>query len=103
MKKFGEAVVKLRVPILILSVLLLFPSAWRYFHTRVNYDILSYLPEDIETMKGKDISVPVDLLPDKIRDAGKDYRSFAGISDDMEGKVRFIIKTDSITSGEEDE
>lgn len=117
MKKFGEAVVKLRVPILILSVLLLFPSAWGYFHTRVNYDILSYLPEDIETMKGQDIlvdqfgtgafsmvvvegmdfkdvsklkarieevdhvkqviwydsfvdlSVPVDLLPDKIRDA----------------------------------
>ena len=48
----------------------------------------------------------IDQIADRlkaIRDAGKDYRSFAGISDDMEGKVRFIIKTDSITSGEEDE
>ena len=57
MKKFGEIIVRLRVPILILSVLLLIPSAWGYFHTRVNYDILSYLPEDIETMKGQDILV----------------------------------------------
>lgn len=55
MIKFGKAVVKLRVPILIISFLLLIPSAIGYFHTRVNYDILTYLPEDIETMKGQDI------------------------------------------------
>ena len=55
MIKFGKAVVKLRVPILILSLLLLIPSAIGYFNTRVNYDILTYLPEDIETMKGQDI------------------------------------------------
>ena len=55
MIKFGKAVVKLRIPILIISFLLLIPSAIGYFNTRVNYDILSYLPEDIETMKGQDI------------------------------------------------
>ena len=55
MIKFGKAVVKLRVPILILSLLLLIPSAIGYFNTSVNYDILTYLPEDIETMKGQDI------------------------------------------------
>ena len=55
MIKFGKAVVKLRVPILILSLLLLIPSAIGYFNTRVNYDILTYLPKDIETMKGQDI------------------------------------------------
>lgn len=57
MKKFGEWVVKLRIPILILSILLLIPSGWGYLHTRINYDILSYLPEDIETMEGQDILV----------------------------------------------
>ena len=55
MIKFGKAVVKLRIPILILSFFLLIPSAIGYFNTRVNYDILTYLPKDIETMKGQDI------------------------------------------------
>ena len=55
MIKFGKAVVKLRIPILILSFLLLIPSAIGYFNTRVNYDILTYLPKDIETMKGQEI------------------------------------------------
>lgn len=55
MKKFGKGVVKCRVLILILSVILLIPSAFGYFRTRVNYDILSYLPEEIETMKGQEI------------------------------------------------
>ena len=55
MIKFGKAVVKLRIPILIISFLLLIPSAIGYFNTRVNYDILTYLPKDIETMKGQDI------------------------------------------------
>lgn len=55
MKKFGKGVVKCRVLILILSVALLVPAAIGYFNTRVNYDILSYLPEEIETMKGQEI------------------------------------------------
>ena len=55
MKKFGKVVVKLRIPILVLSFLLLIPSVIGYFNTRVNYDILYYLPNDIDTMQGQDI------------------------------------------------
>ena len=57
MKKFGTKVVQLRIPILILSLVLLIPSFLGYVNTRVNYDILSYLPKDIETMVGQDILV----------------------------------------------
>lgn len=55
MIKFGKGVVKLRIPILILSLLLLIPSGIGYLNTRINYDILSYLPKDIETMEGQNI------------------------------------------------
>ena len=52
---FGKGIVKFRIPIFIISLLLLIPAAFGYIKTRVNYDILSYLPKDIETMKGQDI------------------------------------------------
>ena len=55
MEKFGKVIVKLRIPILALSILLLIPSAIGYVNTRVNYDILYYLPDEIETMQGQDI------------------------------------------------
>ena len=55
MINFGKGVVKLRIPILTVSIILLFPAALGYFHTRVNYDILTYLPKEIDTMKGQDI------------------------------------------------
>lgn len=55
MINFGKGVVKLRIPMLIVSIILLFPAALGYFHTRVNYDILTYLPKEIDTMKGQDI------------------------------------------------
>ena len=55
MERFGKAIVKLRIPILIISVLLLIPSIFGYFNTKVNYDILYYLPDDIETMEGQDM------------------------------------------------
>ena len=55
MIKFGKGVVKCRFLILILAFLLLIPSAIGYIKTRINYDILSYLPGEIETMKGQDI------------------------------------------------
>ncbi len=57
MDKFGKVVVKLRIPIFIISILLLIPSAIGMITTRVNYDILTYLPKDIETMVGQDILV----------------------------------------------
>ena len=44
MKSFGSAVVKVRHLILILAFVLLVPAVWGYTHTRVNYDILTYLP-----------------------------------------------------------
>ncbi|MBQ7657816.1 MAG: MMPL family transporter [Butyrivibrio sp.] len=55
MNKLSNLIVKLRYVILIAAVALLIPSAIGYFNTRVNYDILTYLPKDIETMKGQDI------------------------------------------------
>lgn len=57
MVNFGKKVVKYRAAILVASILLLIPSAWGYLHTRVNYDVLTYLPEEIETMEGQDIMV----------------------------------------------
>lgn len=57
MEKFGKWVVRLRIPILVLSLILLIPAFLGYVGTRVNYDILSYLPKDIETMVGQDILV----------------------------------------------
>lgn len=57
MVKLGRKIVKFRIPIFILSLLLLIPSAIGYINTRVNYDVLYYLPDDIETMKGQDILV----------------------------------------------
>jgi hypothetical protein len=57
MRKFGKGVVKMRAPILILSLLLLVPSVLGIVNTRINYDILSYLPKDIETMQGQDILI----------------------------------------------
>ena len=55
MYKFGKAVVKLRLPILILALALIIPAWLGMQATRINYDMLTYLPEDIETMKGQDI------------------------------------------------
>ena len=55
MKKFGQFICKHKVVILIISLLLLIPSIIGYKATRVNYDILVYLPDNIETIKGENI------------------------------------------------
>lgn len=57
MEKLGRKIVKFRIPIFIISILLLIPAAFGYINTRVNYDILYYLPDEIETMKGQNILV----------------------------------------------
>lgn len=57
MIKIGKKIVKFRIPIFILSLLLLIPAGFGYLHTRINYDILSYLPNHLETVKGQDIMV----------------------------------------------
>lgn len=140
MINFGKWVVKHRGAILIIGVLLLIPSAIGYFKTRINYDILTYLPEDIETMKGQeimvddfgtgafsmcvvegmddkdisvmrkkmlevdnvkdvlwydsfmDLSVPVDLLPDEIKDAF--------INKEADSTLMFVLFPTSISADE---
>ncbi len=115
--KFGKAVVKSRIVILVVAVALMIPSLFGMIFTRVNYDMLNYLPESLDTVKGQnylmddfgkgafsfiivenmdakdivklenkikkvdhvdtvlwyadiaDLSVPIDVLPDKVRDA----------------------------------
>lgn len=53
--KFGEFVCKHRKTILIIALLLLIPAMIGMKATRINYDILVYLPEDIETIQGENI------------------------------------------------
>ena len=55
MKKFGQFVVKARYVILLISILLLIPAGIGYMNTKVNYDLLYYLPDGIDTMTGQDI------------------------------------------------
>ena len=55
MLKIAKKIVKFKVPILIISVLLLIPATLGFLNTRINYDILSYLPSDIDTMEGQEI------------------------------------------------
>ena len=53
--RLAQGVVKLRIPILILAVLLMIPAVFGYANTRVNYDMLTYLPKDMETVVGQDL------------------------------------------------
>lgn len=57
MIQVGKKIVKFRIPIFIIGMLLLIPSVIGYVNTRVNYDILSYLPDSLETVEGQDIMV----------------------------------------------
>ena len=75
MLKFGEWIAKHRALILILGVVLLIPSAMGFLKTRVNYDILSYLPKDINTMVGQDI------LKDEFGNGGFSLVMLEGMSD----------------------
>lgn len=51
--KFGNAVVKYRIPILIITLILLVPSVFGMLGTRINYDMLTYLPSEMDTMQGQ--------------------------------------------------
>ena len=83
MEKFGRVVVKLRIPILIISVLLLIPSILGYLGTRVNYDILYYLPDNIETMQGQDIL---------LNDFGKGAYALIVVDDMNSSNVASLVK-----------
>ena len=156
--RFAKAVVRYRIPILILTVILIIPSVIGMIATRVNYDMLTYLPKDIDTVIGQnelledfnigafsyiiledmpkkevsrlkseigkidhvanvvwydtlaDISVPMELLPDKIKNEfNTDHSTFmavffdAGTSDDktMDAvrKIRSVCKEKCFVSG----
>ena len=53
--KYGKFIAKYKVIVLIIAIVLLIPSIIGYLNTKINYDILSYLPSDIETMQGQEI------------------------------------------------
>ena len=55
MKKVSKFISRNSLLIVILSIILLVPAFIGYFNTRVNYDILVYLPDDVDTIKGQDI------------------------------------------------
>lgn len=87
MEGFGKFIVKHKTFILIASFLLLIPAAIGYIGTRVNYDLLYYLPDGIDTMKGQDI-----MMEDF--DAGAfsmivvedmDYKNVAALKEKIEG------------------
>lgn len=100
MKNFGKLVVKMRIPIFILSILLLIPSGISYINTRVNYDILYYLPKEIETMKGQDILVEQfgTGAYSMFICEGMEYKDVAGIKKRIENvpHVEKVIWYDSI-------
>ena len=57
MVKVGKWIAKHKYLIILISILLMIPSVIGMAKTRVNYDILSYLPDTLETIKGRDIMV----------------------------------------------
>ena len=57
MKAFGKIIAKYKILVILVCVALLVPSAIGYIRTKVNYDILSYLPNSLETVYGQDIMV----------------------------------------------
>ncbi len=82
MLKLGQQVVKHKVLILLIGVLLMIPSAIGYLNTRVNYDLLAYLPEDIDTMIGQNI------LKDEFGKGGFSFVILEGMPDKDVEKVK---------------
>lgn len=82
MLKFGRGVVKHRVLILILAVLLMVPAVFGMANTRINYDMLDYLPEDMDTVIGQNIL---------LEDFGKGAFSFV-IVEGMEPKDVAVLR-----------
>ncbi|MBR3040390.1 MAG: MMPL family transporter [Lachnospiraceae bacterium] len=79
--KFSKAVVKARIPILIVTLLLLVPSVLGMAKTRINYDMLNYLPDSMETVKGQDALM---------EDFGKGAFSFIIVENMSDEDVHFL-------------
>ena len=82
MIKFGRFIAKHRVLVLIIALLLLIPSVLGYAATRVNYDILTYLPDSIDTMVGQEI------LQDEFGKGGYSMVVVQGLDDKDVAKMR---------------
>lgn len=83
--RFSKAVVKYRIPILILTVFLMIPAVIGIANTRINYDMLNYLPEDMDTIIGQN---------ELMEDFGKGAFSFI-IVEDMPNKDVAALKARS--------
>lgn len=82
MLKFGEWIARHKLLILLLGLAMVIPAVFGFLHTRVNYDILSYLPKDLETMQGQDI------LKDEFGKGGFSFVIVEGMPDKDVAKVR---------------
>jgi len=80
--KLSKAIVKYRIPILILAVVLLIPATIGYLNTRVNYDMLDYLPAEMDTVIGQN---------ELLEDFGKGAFSFI-IVENMPEKDVAVLK-----------
>lgn len=91
---FSKGIVKYRIQILIFTLILLIPSVIGIASTRVNYDMLTYLPEDIETVKGQD------ALKEDFNKGAFTFLVFEGMTDkevaDCKEKVEGIEHVDTV-------
>ena len=78
MVKVGKWIARHRVLMLIVGFLLIIPSVIGMAKTRVNYDLLSYLPEHLETVKGQDILVDGSIFHGRGREHGSERCSKTG-------------------------
>lgn len=91
--KFGKVVVKLRHAILVIALILIIPSAIGMAKTHVNYDMLSYLPSDMESVKGQD------LLMDEFHKGGFSILVLENMkTDDVTKLKKDIEKVDHVES-----
>lgn len=81
--RFSKAVVKYRIPILIVTLILMIPSVLGMIGTRINYDMLEYLPEDMDTVIGQN---------ELLEDFGKGAFSFL-VFEDMPEKDVAALKS----------
>ena len=88
MHKFGRAVTKYRIPVLLIAILLLIPSYLGMIHTRINYDMLDYLPSDMDTVAGQNIML------DQFGKGGFSFVIVQGMSDKdvaaLEAKIEAV-------------
>ncbi len=101
--RFSKAVVKCRIPILLVTILLMVPALFGMLKTRINYDMLVYLPKDMDTITGQNllledfgkggisILVMEDMTPDQV----------SSMVDEMKQvpHVESVISYDSLTEG----